>query len=81
MNNIEKVQESLNNYNITLDNICNDIQKLKVNCNPTELKIQELWVMLDKLSVINSLKSRKLSEKLLQKLILELGYHYETHTR
>lgn len=80
---MEYSQELINaviKYNENLDSIANKILKLKIK-NEEDIKVNNLNSLFSKLKVINSVKSRKQTEFLLQEIENEYGYQLEGWTR
>ena len=69
--------ESVNKYNDNLESIAQRILNLKIDFTDKDIEMRNLYALIDKLSVINSLKSRKTTEQLLQDIITEYGYILE----
>ena len=60
-----------------METIAQRILNLKIEFNDKDIEIRNLYSLIDKLSVINSLKSRKETEQLLKNVITEYGYMLE----
>ena len=67
----------MNEYNDNLESIAQKILNLKIDFTDKDIEIRNLYSLIDKLSVINSTKSRKETEKLLKNVITEYGYMLE----
>lgn len=67
----------MNKYNDNLESIAQRILNLKIDFTDKDIEMRNLYALIDKLSVINSLKSRKTTEQLLQDIITEYGYILE----
>ena len=67
----------MNKYNDNLESIAQRILNLKIDFTDEDIEMKNLYALIDKLSVINSLKSRKTTEQLLQDIITEYGYILE----
>lgn len=72
---------AINKYNDNLKSIANKILNLQLDFNDTEIEIKNLYGLENKLSVINSIKARKESERLLKEVINEYGYILERKIR
>ena len=72
---------AINKYNDNLKSIANKILKLQLDFNDTEIEMKNLYGLENKLSVINSIKARKESERLLKEVINEYGYILERKIR
>ena len=57
--------------------IAQKILNLKIDFTDKDIEIRNLYSLIDKLSVINSAKSRKGTEQLLKNVITEYGYMLE----
>ena len=68
-----KLVECVNKYNDNLEMIAENIVNLKIKFNEKDIEVRNLYGLLEKLSVINSIKSRKTTEKLLKNIIHEYG--------
>ena len=68
---------AINKYNDNLKSIANKILNLQLDFNDTEIEMKNLYGLENKLSVINSIKARKESERLLKEVINEYGYILE----
>lgn len=66
--------DSVNKYNDNLEMISQKILNLKIDFNEEDIEVKNLYGLLEKLSVINNDKSRKMTEKLLHDVIIEYGY-------
>ena len=67
----------MNKYNDNLESVAQKILNLKIDFTDEDIEMRNLYTLIDKLSVINSLKSRKTTEQLLQDIITEYGYMLE----
>ena len=67
----------MNKYNDNLESIAQRIVNLKIDFNNEDIEMRNLYSITDKLSVINSAKSRKETEQLLENVITEYGYMLE----
>ena len=74
----DKLINAVNKYNDNLESISQKILNLKIDFNKNDIEIRKLYDSLDKLSVINSVRSRRETEKLLNDVINEYGYMLET---
>ena len=72
---------AINKYNDNLKSIANKILNLQLDFNDTEIELKNLYGLENKLSVINSIKARKESERLLKEVINEYGYILERKIR
>lgn len=72
---------AINKYNDNLKSIANKILNLQLDFNDTEIKMKNLYGLKNKLSAINSIKTRKESERLLKEVINEYGYILEEKIR
>lgn len=72
---------AINKYNDNLKSIANKILNLQLYFNDTEIEMKNLYGLENKLSVINSIKARKESERLLKEVINEYGYILERKIR
>lgn len=72
---------AINKYNDNLKSIANKILNLQLDFNDTEIEMKNLYGLENKLSVINSIKARKESERLLKEVINEYGYILERRIR
>lgn len=66
------LQAAIDEYNDNLANIAQKILKLQIS-NVSQIEVKHLWKLFDELSVINNIKSRRTTEKLLEKVINEYG--------
>ena len=73
----DELIDSVNKYNDNLESISQKILNLKIDFTDEDIEMKNLYALIDKLSVINSLKSRKTTEQLLQDIITEYGYILE----
>ena len=67
----------MNKYNDNLESISQRILNLKIDFTDEDIEMRNLYGTIDKLSVINSTKTRKETEKLLKNVITEYGYMLE----
>ena len=72
---------AINKYNDNLKSIANNILNLQLDLTDTEIEMKNLYGLENKLSVINSIKARKESERLLKEVINEYGYILEKKVR
>ena len=72
---------AINKYNDNLKSIANKILNIQLDFNDTEIEMKNLYGLENKLSVINSIKARKESERLLKEVINEYGYILERKIR
>lgn len=72
---------AIDKYNDNLKSIANKILNLQLDFNDTEIEMKNLYGLENKLSVINSIKARKESERLLKEVINEYGYILERKIR
>lgn len=73
----DKLIDSVNKYNDNLESIAQKILNLKIDFNNEDIEMRNLYNLIDKLSIINSAKSRKETERLLKNVITEYGYILE----
>ncbi len=73
----DELIDSVNKYNDNLESIAQRILNLKIDFNNEDIEMRNLYSLIDKLSVINSAKSRKETEQLLKNVITEYGYMLE----
>ena len=73
----DELIDSVNKYNDNLESIAQRILNLKIDFTDEDIEIRNLYTLIDKLSVINSTKSRKETEQLLKNIITEYGYMLE----
>ena len=73
----DELIDSVNKYNDNLESIAQRIVNLKIDFNNEDIEMRNLYSITDKLSVINSAKSRKETEQLLENVITEYGYMLE----
>lgn len=73
----EELIDSVNKYNDNLKMISQKILNLKIDFNKDDIEVRNLHNLLEKLSVINNIKSRKATEKLLKNVIHEYGYQLQ----
>ena len=72
---------AINKYNDNLKSIANNILNLQLDFTDTDIEMKNLYGLENKLSVINSIKARKESERLLKEVINESGYILENKIR
>ena len=60
-----------------MESIAQKILNLKIDFNDEDINMRNLYSLIDKLSVINSAKSRKETEQLLKNVITDYGYMLE----
>lgn len=72
---------AINKYNDNLKSIANNILNLQLDFTDTDIEMKNLYGLENKLSVINSTKARKESERLLKEVINEYGYILEKKIR
>lgn len=73
----DELIDSVNKYNDNLESIVQRILNLKIDFTDEDIEMKKLYSLIDKLSVINSTKSRKETEQLLKNIITEYGYMLE----
>ena len=73
----DELIDSVNKYNDNLESIAQRILNLKIDFTDEDIEMRNLYNLIDKLSVINSTKSRKETEQLLKNVITEYGYMLE----
>ena len=73
----DELIDSVNKYNDNLESIVQRILNLKIDFIDKDIEMRNLYGLIDKLSVINSAKSRKETEQLLKNVITEYGYMLE----
>ena len=73
----DELIDSVNRYNNNLESIAQRILNLKIDFADEDIAMRNLYSIIDKLSVINSAKSRKGTEQLLKNVITEYGYMLE----
>ena len=73
----DELIDSVNKYNDTLEIISQKILNLKIEFSEKDIEVKNLYKLLEKLSVINNIKSRKTIEKLLKNVIHEYGYQLQ----
>ena len=73
----DELIDSVNKYNDNLESIAQRTLHLKIDLTDEDIEMRNLYGTIDKLSVINSTKSRKETEKLLKNVITEYGYMLE----
>lgn len=73
----DELVDSINKYNDNLEMIAQKILNLKIEINEKDIEVKNLHGLLEKLSVINNIKSRKTTEKLLKNVINEYGYQLQ----
>ncbi len=74
----DELIDSVNKYNDTLEIVSQKILNLKIEFSEKDIEVKNLYKLLEKLSVINNIKSRKTIEKLLKNVIHEYGYQLQT---
>lgn len=62
-----------------METIAQNILNLKIDFSDEDIEMRNLYSLLNKLSVINNMKSRKTTEQLLQNIITEYGYILEVY--
>lgn len=72
---------AINKYNDNLKSIANNILNLQLDFTDTDIEMKNLYGLENKISVINSIKARKESERLLKEVINEYGYILEKKIR
>ena len=72
---------AINKYNDNLKSIANNILNLQLDFTDTDIEMKSLYGLENKLSVINRIKARKESERLLKEVINEYGYILEKKIR
>ena len=73
----DELTNAVNKYNDNLESIAQRILNLKVEFNDKDIEVRNLYGLLNKLSVVNSIKSRKETEQLLENVITKYGYMLE----
>ena len=73
----DELTNAVNKYNDNLESIAQRILNLKIEFNDKDIEVRNLYGLLNKLSVVNSIKSRKETEQLLENVITEYGYMLE----
>ena len=73
----DELIDSVNKYNDKLESVAQKILNLKIDFTDEDIEMRNLYTLIDKLSVINSTKSRKETEQLLKNIITEYGYMLE----
>lgn len=73
----DELINAVNKYNDNLESISQRILNLKIDFNDKDIEIRNLYDLLNHLSVINNVKSRKTTEQLLQNIITEYGIMLE----
>ena len=73
----DELIDAVNKYNANLESIAQKILNLKIGFNNKDIEVRNLYGLLQKLSVINNVKSRKTTEQLLQNIITEYGIMLE----
>ena len=73
----DELIDSVNKYNDNLESVAQKILNLKIDFTDEDIEMRNLYTLIDKLSVINSTKSRKETEQLLKNIITEYGYMLE----
>lgn len=74
----DELIDSVNKFNENIEEIAQKILNLKLELNEKDIDAKKLFNMKYNFSVINSAKSRRVTEKLLENVILEYGYILET---
>lgn len=74
----DELIDSVNKFNKNIEEIAQKILNLKLELNEEDIDAKKLFDMKYKLSVINNVKSRRVTEKLLENVIIEYGYILET---
>lgn len=77
----EELIATIDKYNNHLQSVADKILDLKINLDETEVKKEVLDDRCDRLSVINSVKSRRDTEDLLRNVVDEYGYILERELR
>ena len=73
----DELTNAVNKYNDNLESIAQRILNLKIDFTDEDIEMRNLYSLIDKLSAINSTKSRKETEQLLKNVITEYGYMLE----
>ena len=73
----DELIDSVNKYNDNLESVAQKILNLKIDFTDEDIEMRNLYTLIDKLSVVNSTKSRKETEQLLKNIITEYGYMLE----
>ena len=73
----DELTNAVNKYNDNLESIAQRILNLKIEFNDKDIEVRNLYGLLNKLSVVNSVKSRKETERLFENVITEYGYMLE----
>ena len=73
----DELTNAVNKYNDNLESIAHRILNLKIEFNDKDIEVRNLYGLLNRLSVVNSIKSRKETEQLLENAITEYGYLLE----
>lgn len=73
----DELIDAVNKYNDNLESIAQRILNLKIEFTDEDIEMKNLYALIDNLSVINSAKSRKTTEKLLKSVITEYGIMLE----
>lgn len=74
----DELIDSVNKYNDNLEMISQKILNLKIDFNERDIEVRNLYNLFRELSVINNIKSRKTTEKLLHNVIDEYAYQLQT---
>lgn len=74
----DELVDSVKKYNNNLEMISQKILSLKIDFNERDIEVRNLYNLFRKLSVINNIKSRKITEKLLHNVIDEYAYQLQT---
>lgn len=77
----DELIDSVNKYNDNLEMIAQKILNLKIEFNEKDIEVSNLYGLLDKLSVINNIKSRKMTEELLDNVIIEYGHQLQKEVK
>ena len=72
---------AINKYNDNLKYIAGKILNLQIDFTDTDIEMRNMYGLENKLSVINSIKAWKESERLLKEVINEYGYILEKKSR
>ena len=77
INYTDELVDSVNKYNENLEMVAQNILNLKIDFNEKDIEVRNLYSLFRKLSVINNVKSRKTTEKLLHNVINEYAYQLQ----
>lgn len=77
----DELVDSVNKYNDNLEMIAQKILNLKIEFNEESIEVGNLYNLFTKLSVVNNIKSRKTTEKLLHNVIDEYAYQLQTEVK